>query len=381
MGFFDSLKSQLIDVIEWLDDSSDTMVYRFYRPENEIMNGARLIVRESQVAAFVNQGQLADVFLPGMHTLATANLPILSKLQGWKYGFQSPFKAEVYFVSMKMFTDRKWGTKNPIMLRDAEFGPVRLRAFGTYAVKVKDPGVFLKEVVGTNGRFSVDEINDQLRDLVTTRFAEVLGASKIPALDLAGNYGQLASLICTKIEPDFAAFGMDLAKLLVENISLPPEVEAAMDKRSSMGVIGNMQAYTQYQTANAIGDAANNPGGIAGAGVGLGAGMAMANQFMQANNSAQSPQGSGPSIGPMVGQSGGNTAPPPLPGAVAFFAAIDGKQSGPMDQAAIQQAISQGKMTPATLVWTQGMAKWTPASDVPALSGMLASVPPPLPPA
>jgi membrane protease subunit (stomatin/prohibitin family) len=370
MGLFNALKSQLIDVIEWLDDSSDTMVYRFYRPENEIMNGARLVVRESQVAAFVNQGQLADVFLPGMHTLATANLPILSKLQGWKYGFQSPFKAEVYFVSTRVFTDRKWGTKNPIMLRDAEFGPVRLRAFGSYAVKVKDAAVFLKEVVGTNSRFSVDEINDQLRDLVTTRFSEVLGASKIPALDLAGNYGQLASMICNKIEPDFAVFGMDLVKLLVENISLPPEVEAAMDKRSSMGVIGNMQAYTQYQTANAIGDAANNPGGIAGAGIGLGAGMAMASQFTQANNAAQAqaPQ----TVGGM---------PPPLPTAISFFVAMDGKQSGPMDQNQLQEAVNAGKLTRGTLVWSQGMAKWTAAAEVPALAGLFASVPPPLPPA
>jgi len=211
----------------------------------------------------------------------------------------------------------------------------------------------------------VDEINDQLRDMLTTRFSEVLGASKIPALDLAGNYGQLASLICAKIEPDFSAFGVELVKLMVENISLPAEVEAAMDKRSSMGVIGNMQAYTQYQTANAIGDAANNPGGLAGAGVGLGAGIAMANQFGQAINapSAQT-----------------TAAPPPLPGAVSFFAAIDGKQSGPLDQAAIQLAISQGKISATTLVWTQGMAKWTPASEVPAVSGLLASVPPPLPP-
>jgi membrane protease subunit (stomatin/prohibitin family) len=319
------------------------------------------------VAALVNQGQLADVFLPGMHTLATANLPILSKLQGWKYGFQSPFKAEVYFISTRTFTDRKWGTKNPIMLRDAEFGPVRLRAFGSYSVKVKYPPVFLREVVGTNSRFSVDEINDQLRDMVTTRFAEVLGASKIPALDLAGNYGQLASLITTKIEPDFAAFGMDLVKLLVENISLPPEVEAAMDKRSSMGVIGNMQAYSQYQTANAIGDAAKNPSGMAGMGVGLGAGMAMANQFAQAATAAPSAQVT--------------AGPPPLPGAVTYFAAIDGKQSGPMDESKLQEAIGAGKLTAATLVWTAGMAKWTPAGQVPALSGLLASVPPPLPPA
>jgi membrane protease subunit (stomatin/prohibitin family) len=370
MGLFNALKSQLIDVIEWLDETSDTMVYRFYRPENEIMNGARLIVRESQVAVLVNQGQLADVFLPGMHTLATANLPILSKLQGWKYGFQSPFKAEVYFISTRTFTDRKWGTKNPIMLRDAEFGVVRLRAFGSYSVKVKDPATFLREIAGTNSRFSVDEINDQLRDMVTTRFSEVVGASKIAALDLAGNYGTLATSICKMIEPDFNGFGMDLVKLLVENISLPPEVEAAMDKRSSMGVIGNMQAYSQYQTANAIGDAAKNPGGVAGMGVGLGAGMAMANQFSQAATAA-------PSVQPTV--AGG---PPPLPGAISYFAAIDGKQSGPMDQASLQAAISAGKLTAATLVWTQGMAKWTPAGQVAELSGLLAaSVPPPLPPA
>jgi membrane protease subunit (stomatin/prohibitin family) len=365
MGLWDKLKSQLIDIIEWLDDSSDTMVYRFYRPESEIMNGARLVVREGQVAAFVNQGQLADVFQPGTYTLATANLPILSKLQGWKYGFESPFKAEVYFVSTRAFTDRKWGTKNPIMLRDAEFGPIRLRAFGTYAVKVKDAGVFLRQVVGTNSRFSVDEINDQLRDLVTTRFAEVLGASRIPALDLAGNYGQLASLICTKIDPDFDTFGMQLVKLLVENISLPPEVEAAMDKRSSMGVIGNMQAFTQYQAANAISDAAKNPGGMASMGVGMGAGMAMGQQFAQAVAPAAAP----------------SMAPPPIPGAVSYFAAIDGHQQGPFDQAKIQDAISQGKITPATLMWAQGMAKWTPAGEVPALNGLLASVPPPLPPA
>jgi membrane protease subunit (stomatin/prohibitin family) len=369
MGLWDKLKNQLIDVIEWLDDSSDTMVYRFYRPENEIMNGAKLIVRESQVAAFVNQGQLADVFVPGTYTLATANLPILSKLQGWKYGFESPFKAEVYFVSTRVFTDRKWGTKNPIMLRDAEFGPVRLRAFGTYGVKVKDAGTFLRQVVGTNSRFSVDEINDQLRDLVTTRFAEVLGASKIPALDLAGNYGQLASLICNKIAPDFDAFGVELVKLLVENISLPPEVEAAMDKRSSMGVIGNMQAYSQYQTANAIGDAAKNPGGIAGLGVGMGAGVAMGQQFAQSMNAA-----------PPAPSASSTMAPPPIPGAISYFVAVDGHQQGPFDQAKLQDAIAQGKLTPATLVWTQGMAKWTPAGQVSELSGLLASVPPPLPP-
>ena len=242
MALWDKLKSQLIDIIEWLDNTQDTMVWRFWRPENEIMNGAKLIVREGQVAAFVNQGQLADVFLPGTYDLHTRNLPILSKLAGWSHGFESPFKAEVYFLSTRVFTDRKWGTKNPIMLRDPEFGPVRLRAFGSFAIKVKYPPVFLREIVGTNGRFTIDQINDQLRDMATSRFTDVLGSSKIAALDLAGNYDQLSGYIVERIQPDFAAFGLELVKFVVENISLPPEVEAALDKRTSMGVIGNLQA-------------------------------------------------------------------------------------------------------------------------------------------
>ena len=314
MGIFDKLRNELIDIIEWTDDSPDTMVYRFYRSDNEIKNGAQLVVREGQAAAFVNEGQLADVFLPGTHTLTTQNLPILSKLKGWKYGFDSPFKAEVYFVSTKVFTDRKWGTKNPIMLRDAEFGMVRLRAFGTFAVRAKYPPVLLRELVGTDGHFTVDEIEDQLRDLVTSRFADAVGSSKIPALDLAGNYSQLADYVVQRIQPEFAALGLEIVKLLVENISLPAEVEAAMDKRTSMGVIGNMGAYTQYQAANALGDAARNPGGLGGAGVGLGAGYVMAQQMGQAMNGAGSP---------------GAASPPPLPKESAYFVVLDGKQAGP----------------------------------------------------
>jgi membrane protease subunit (stomatin/prohibitin family) len=371
MGLWNFVKGQLIEIIEWLDDSNDAMVYRFYAPDNEIKNGAKLVVREGQAAAFVNQGQLADVFMPGTYTLSTANLPILSKLMGWRYGFDSPFKAEVYFVSTKTYTDRKWGTKNPIMLRDSEFGMVRLRAFGNYAVKIKTPAVFLREIVGTNSRFSIDDLNDQLRDMVTSRFADSLGASKIAALDLAGNYDQLASLIQQKIEPDFNNFGVELVKLVVENISLPPEVEQAMDKRTSMGVIGNLNAYTQFQTAKAISDAAKNPSGMAGMGASLGAGMAMAQQFTQAVAQPSAQQTSQP-----VNQA----APPPIPQQTSYFLAVDGKQAGPFDLSKLQDAVGTGKLTRTTLVWAQGMPKWIAAGEVTALQDLFASVPPPLPP-
>ena len=280
MGIFDKLKNELIDIIEWLDDSRDTMVWRFPRSDNEIKYGAKLIVREGQAAAFVNEGALADVFMqPGTYTLQTQNMPILSKLKGWKYGFESPFKAEVYFVSMRTFTDRKWGTKNPIMLRDPEFGPTRLRAFGSFAIKACDVAVLLRNLVSTDSRFTIDDIGEQLRDLLVARFADVLGESKIAALDLAANQDDLGKLMLTRLQPDFDTFGLKLVNLVVENISLPPEVEAAMDTRTKMGVIGDLSRYTQFQAANAIEDAAKNPGGIAGAGVGLAAGYAMAGQM------------------------------------------------------------------------------------------------------
>ncbi len=199
MGIWDKLRGELIDIIEWIDDTRDTMVYRFARYDNEIKYGAKLVVRESQVAAFVNEGRLADVYSPGTYTLETQNMPILSTLRGWKYGFNSPFKAEVYFISTRAFTGRKWGTKNPIMLRDSEFGPVRLRAFGTYGIKVSDPGTFLKQFVGTDGRFTVDELGDQLRDMVVARFTDILGESKIPALDLAANQDELGKFVSDRM--------------------------------------------------------------------------------------------------------------------------------------------------------------------------------------
>lgn len=365
MGLWDKLKGELIDIIEWLDSTRDTMVWRFPRYDNEIKNGAKLIVRESQAAAFINEGQLADMFLhPGTYTLSTQNLPILGKLRGWKYGFESPFKAEVYFVSMRTFTGHKWGTKNPIMLRDPEFGPIRLRAFGTYAIRVCNPADFLRNIVGTDHRFTLDELGDQLRDMVVARFADVLGESKIAALDLAANQDELGKFITGRIKPDFAQFGLEVIALVIENVSLPPEVEAAIDKRSSMGVIGNLGAYTQYQAANAMEQAAKNPGGMAAGGMGMGMGFAMANQMAQS----------------AAVQNQAGAAPPPLPYAAAYHIAVGGKQVGPLDMSALQQKVAAGELTAATLVWKQGMAQWTPAQNVAELAALFAAAPPPLPP-
>jgi membrane protease subunit (stomatin/prohibitin family) len=367
MGIWDKVRGEFIDIVQWIDDTNDTIVYRFERYNNQIKYGAQLTVREGQSAVFVNEGKIADCFQPGMYSLETKNLPVLSTLQGWKYGFNSPFMAEVYFCSMRQFTDLKWGTMNPIMMRDAEFGPVRLRAFGTYVMKVSDPQVLIRQIVGTDGRFTVEEIVNQLRNLIVSRFAEIAGQSKIPVLDMAANYGELSEFLTKRIGPEFQSYGLELTKLLVENISLPPAVEEALDKRTSMGVVGNLAAYTQFNIANSIPDAAKNPGGLAAAGAGIGMGMAMAAPIGQAL-SGQQPTASGPAA-----------TPPPIPGAATYFVAVEGKQSGPFDMQTLASQASMGRLTQQTLVWTQGMAQWTPAGQVQALAGIFANVPPPLP--
>jgi len=367
MGFFDKLRGEFIDIIEWTDDSRDTMVYRFDRFGNEIKMGAKLIVRESQVAVFINKGKLADVFEPGDYTLETENLPILSTLQGWKHGFHSPFKAEVYFVNTRRFTDLKWGTKNPITLRDPEFGPVRIRAFGTYAIKVSNAENFIKEIVGTDGHFTTDEITDQLRNLIVSRFADLVGEAKIPVLDMAANYDELGDFITGKIHEDFLAYGIDITKMLVENISLPPAVEEVLDKRTSMGIIGNLNQYTQFQAANAMEKAAENDG-MAGGGMGMGMGFAMANQMGQSMNHQQ------PSSTPSA------SAPPPLPQQKSYHIAINGESKGPLPISQLQALVSEGSMTRESLVWTDGMADWQKALEVDGLKKLFSATPPPLPP-
>jgi membrane protease subunit (stomatin/prohibitin family) len=366
MGLFDKLKNEFIDIIEWTDNTSDTIVWKFPRYQNEIKMGAKLTVRESQVAVFMNEGSIADVFKPGMYTLSTENIPIMSTLKGWKYGFNSPFKADVFFVNTKQFNNQKWGTKNPIMLRDAEFGPIRLRAFGSYAFKVTDAAQFLKEIAGTSGEFTVDEINEQMRNIAVTRGMDAIAESKIPVLDLASNYDEVSKIITEKIQPEFSELGLGLTKFLIENISLPPEVEAALDKRSSMGIIGNLGAYTQFQAANAMEDAAKNPsGGIMGAGMGAGLGFGMMNQM---GNAFQNNQ-----INP---QTGTNTPPPPP--ITQFFVAVNGAQTGPFNLQQLQAMSMQGQLNKQSLVWKTGMANWLAAETQPELTGLFNNVPPPI---
>ncbi len=285
MGVFDFVKGQFIEVIEYTENFNDRMVYKFPVKGNEIKMGAQLTVRESQVAVFINEGKIADVFEPGSYTLHTENMPILTKLKSWKYGFNSPFKADVYFVNTKQFTNQKWGTSNPIMMRDKDFGVIRLRGFGKYSFKVIDPTLFLKEIFGTSSSFEVNEINKHLKSVIISSLADYIAESKIAALDLAMNYDEIGKAARNKIAKKFALMGLTLVDLVIENFSLPPKVEEMIDKRSSMGVVGDMNTYTQFQSANAIEEAAKNPGnGLAGAGVGMGAGMGMANMMNNSMN-------------------------------------------------------------------------------------------------
>jgi membrane protease subunit (stomatin/prohibitin family) len=366
MGLWDKLRGELVDIIEWTEPSgSELLAYRFPRYNNEIKMGARLTVREGQAAAFVNEGQLADVYHPGMYTLQTENMPILSTLKGWKYGFNSPFKAEVYFISTKQWTDLKWGTQNPIMLRDAEFGPVRVRAFGTYAMRVSDPGTFLKQLVATDPSFETFDIANQLRNMIVSRFVDVVAQAKLAVLDLAGNYEKLGKLAQDRLGAEVATMGLTLTQFYVENISLPPEVEQALDTRTKMGVLGNLDQFAKYQTAEAIRDAAQNPGGIAGAGVGIGAGVAIGQQMAGA-------------LGGGASASKG-AVPPPMPTVVGYFVGAAGKQTGPFDLDTLGDKVRDGSLTRQSLVWKPGMGGWTPADGVDELRPLFANVPPPLP--
>lgn len=301
MGFFKNMvTSQFIDVIEWTDDSRDTMVYRYDMNGKEIMMGAQLTVRESQVAVFVNEGQLADVFQPGRHELSTQNMPIMTALKSWKFGFNSPFKSDLYFINTKQFLDLKWGTSNPVMMRDAEFGMIRIRAFGIYSFRVADPVVFLKEVFGTSALFTVEGVEGQVKRTLVSGLSDAIAESKIPALDLAANYEELSQYAMNALNPKLTALGLTLCSFIIENISLPEEVEKTIDKRTSMGVVGDLNKYSQYQAAEAMREAANNPGGMAGMGVGMGAGAAMGQMFAQSMGGAQqaSPAAAQPASAP-----------------------------------------------------------------------------------
>lgn len=366
MSLWKKIKGEFIDIVEWLDPSQDTMVYRFERYQNEIKNGAKLTVRESQVAVFINEGQIADIFTPGMYTLNTENLPILSTLKGWKYGFNSPFKAEVYFVNTKNFVDMKWGTSAPIILNDERYGMLEIRSFGTYSIRVTDPARFIREIVGTSGEFTRDSIAGQLRSLAVTRFTNAAAQSKIPVEGFAANLNDLSDIALTALRPDFKAYGLDLTKFLVENVSMPEEIKKEIFELSRLERI-DLDKLAKMKAAKAMEKAAENPG-TAGGAMGMGMGFMMANQMGQTMSTPT------PSPTPSP-----TPAPPPLPNAVQFFAAINGQQAGPFDLATLQQMIAKGELTRETLVWKQGMENWSAADGVNELSGFFGSVPPPLP--
>ena len=278
MAILDFIKKQFIDIIEWTDDSRDTLSYRFPDDDREIKNGAQLIVRESQVAQFVYLGQFGDKFGPGKYTLTTDNIPILTDLKGWKYGLESPFKADVYYVVTRLFTGNKWGTANPVMMRDQDFGIVRLRAYGTYDFRVVDVQKFLKEVAGTDNHFRLDEFNDTMRSRIVSIFSDALAQAKVPALDVAARYSELGEALLPLINPILdGKYGLAMTSFILENVSVPPEVEQAIDKRSSMAAVGNLNDYVKYQMGQGMEHGGAGAGGVAAE---MAVGMAMAQQMM-----------------------------------------------------------------------------------------------------
>ena len=296
----DFIKGELLEIIEWQDDSRDTIAWRYPDDDKAIKNGAQLIVRESQVAQFLYLGQFGDTFGPGKHTLATENIPVLTRLKGWKFGFQSPFKADVYFVNTRLFTGNKWGTSNPIMLRDPDFGIVRARAFGTYDFRVTNVQTFLREVAGSDHDFRLDEFADTMRSRIVSIFSDALASARVPVLDVATRYTEMGDALLPMINPVISAkYGLQLDSFIVENVSVPPEVEQAIDKRSAMSAIGNLNDYVKYQMGQGM--AEGGGGGAAGMASEMAIGFAMAQEMMK---------------------NSGVATPPPMPGQVAAPAAV-----------------------------------------------------------
>lgn len=349
MGFLDKLRGELVDIVEWVDDGRHTLVWRYPRYHNQIKNGAQLIVRPGQLALFVREGHVADVFEPGQHTLETKNLPVLSTIAGWSHGFDSPFKAEVYFVNTRLVTELKWGTPNAVIIRDPDFGPIRVRAFGTYVLRATDPRRLVEQLVGADSELDAEEIGVLLRGIIASAFAEMVATAGHSVVDLASRYGelseQLRQLVLARVDDEL---GLDVPQLYIVNVSLPEELERAFDARSSMGMLGDIDLYQQYQLGRAIPVAAANPaGGLAGAGVGLGMGAAYAGGMLN----------------------GGSVAPPPPP-ATLWHVAENGEARGPFTFAEVTKAVRDGRLHDASLVWTAGMTSWEPAARVTALAAL-----------
>jgi excisionase family DNA binding protein len=333
MGIMDFIKGELIDVIEWTDDSRDTLSYRFPDEDKAVKNGAQLIVRESQVVQFLYLGQFGDLFGPGKHTLTTENIPVMTKLQSWKYGFNSPFKADVYYINTRLFTGNKWGTSNPIMARDTDFGIVRMRAFGTFDFKITDPQLFLKEVAGSDQNFRLDEFADAMRSRIVSIFSDALASSKVPVLDIATRYTELGEALLPLINPAVSAkYGLEITSFIVENVSVPPEVEAAIDKRSSMAAVGNLNDFVKYQMGKSFEE--GKGGGAAGTATELAVGFGIAQQMMQ--------QGmmSGQTTAPMAGA----IVPPVAAPAADMLTPADVAKALSVTEADVMAIITSGEL-------------------------------------
>ncbi|MBK9384814.1 MAG: SPFH domain-containing protein [Planctomycetes bacterium] len=379
MGFWDQVRGEFIDIVEWLDDGSGALAVRFERHQNEIKNGAQLLVRPGQAAVFVREGVIADVFGPGRTILETANLPILSTLLGSKHGFESPFKAEVIFVRTTRVTDLKWGTSNPVLLRDLDLGMARLRAFGSFAIEVRDPRRFVERLVGTDQQLHVDELHDALRQHVVARFSDLAAEKQIPLLEIAAHADELAAELEERARESFREYGLELCELRIENLSLPPEVERAIDERARMGALGDLGAYQQMQAADAMLAAARNEAdGGAGSGLGMGLGFGLGNQMARG---PMAPEATDANVPPRIVEE----PPEPAPTRSGrWWIARDGQPSGPYDESALRFFVERGALRAESLVWMRGMAQWAPASRVPELQELLLAnageLPPPLPP-
>jgi len=369
----EKLSNEFIDIVEWLDYTDDTIAYRFERYQNEIKNGAKLIVREGQTAVFINEGQLADVFGPGTYDLTTQNLPILSTLKGWKYGFNSPFKAEVYFVNTHLFTDEKWGTKSPITLSDDRFGLVEIRAFGTYAFKISDAGKFIKDIVGTDSNFTNFEINEHLKSLIATRFTNTVGQANLPIELYAANTTELSDTCREVMSPEFESVGISLEKFYIENVSMPEDLKKEIFEYSRIDKL-DLDKLTKFKTAKAIEAAAQNEGGTAGAGMGMGMGFVLAQQMggMMGGNTQAAPQ--------QAGQPSRGAVPPPMPAQTMYFYASNGTQHGPVSFEQMKSLFASRTINRDSLVWKQGMSTWMALKEVEELKSFLGgNTPPPLP--
>jgi excisionase family DNA binding protein len=337
MGLMDFIKGELIEIIEWTDDSRDTLSYRWPDDDKEIKNGAQLIVRESQIAQFVYLGQFGDTFGPGKHTLTTDNIPVLATLKGWKYGFNTPFKADVYYVNTRLFTGNKWGTANPVMMRDNDFGIVRLRAFGTFDFRIVEPRLFLKEVAGSDQHFRLDEFADTMRSRIVSLFSEALAEAKVPVLDVASRYSELGEALLPIINPiTTKKYGIEFPSFILENVSVPPEVEQAIDKRSSMAAVGNLNDYVKFQMAQGMGK--GEGGGAGGAAAEMAMGFAMAQQMMNQPGGITGPQAT-PGAG----------GPPPLPtqaaaAAPALLSPAEAAQVLGVSEADVLQTLESGEL-------------------------------------